>query len=281
MSQGVNKFGQTGVAGTLQLSKGGNKIKNAAGAIEARNAGDTALVPLRAATPVGDNDVVTKGYLEKTADIRVKGEIYDSAGVVGSPTNASVGDVYIAKDTVGLFTVNNLYRFVNAVAIASAIASDFEEIPTSEALKITVSDDLSNGGFTLTADHVYIWDEDNTVWTDGGLSATQVDASKSEKDTLLFSDAPSKILENVKAGASVLKAIVKVTTPFDGSATLTIGEAGNTSNIATAAEIDLQTAGTYIAECFVEYSVATDVIAYLGGTPTVGAASIELGYVNH
>ena len=278
---GVNKFGQTGISGNIQLGKGGSRFKETGGQLEARNSGDTALTQLRAATPLADDDVVTKGYLEKTADIRVTGEIYDNTGVTGNPTSANAGDVFVAKDTVGLFTIYNLYRFVNSVAIASAVSADFEEITTNESLKITVSDDLSNGGFSLTADHVYIWDEDGGVWTDGGLSATQVDNSKSEKDVVLFSDAPSKTLETIKAGASVLKAIVKVTTPFDNSATFTIGDAGDTDAILTVAEIDLQTNGTYISECFVEYGSSTDVKAFITGSPTVGQCSVELGYVNH
>jgi hypothetical protein len=278
---GVNKFGQTGVGSNVKFGKSGSRIKETGGQLEARNAADSALTQMRGADPIDDQDFVTKGYLEKTADIRVVGEIYDNAGVTGSPSNANIGDIYIAKDTVGLFLANYLYRFKNAVAISAAISSDFEEIPVSEALKITVSDELANGGFTLTADHVYIWDEDNTVWTDGGLAASQVDASKSEKDVVVFSDAPSKVLENIKAGSSVLKAVVKVTTPFDDAAELTIGYAGSQSSVMAASEVDLQTAGTYISECFVEFGSDTDVLAYISQTPTVGQLSIELGYVNH
>lgn len=46
----------------LQLGQGGPKIKNASGAIEARNAGDSAYAVLRGASPVGDDDLVTKAW---------------------------------------------------------------------------------------------------------------------------------------------------------------------------------------------------------------------------
>lgn len=50
------------VGNTIQLSKDGPLIKNNAGAIESRNAGDTDYQYLRCKSPVATNDAVTLGF---------------------------------------------------------------------------------------------------------------------------------------------------------------------------------------------------------------------------
>jgi hypothetical protein len=55
-------FNIEGVGSNVQLGKGGPRVKNNAGAIEHRNAADNALVVARVATPVGNDDAVTKAY---------------------------------------------------------------------------------------------------------------------------------------------------------------------------------------------------------------------------
>jgi len=47
----------------FQIGLGGPQIKNNAGAVELRNSDDTDFTIVRGATPVGDNDLVTKAYL--------------------------------------------------------------------------------------------------------------------------------------------------------------------------------------------------------------------------
>jgi hypothetical protein len=47
----------------FQVGLGGPQIKNNAGAVELRNSDDTDFTVVRGATPVGDNDLVTKAYL--------------------------------------------------------------------------------------------------------------------------------------------------------------------------------------------------------------------------
>lgn len=51
---------------TFQLNSGssGAKIKDNSGVLEARNSADSAYAIIRSAYPSGDNDVVTKGYVD-------------------------------------------------------------------------------------------------------------------------------------------------------------------------------------------------------------------------
>jgi hypothetical protein len=50
------------VESLFQIGKGGPQLKNNAGAVEVRNAGDAAFVIARALDPVAVNDLVTLGY---------------------------------------------------------------------------------------------------------------------------------------------------------------------------------------------------------------------------
>ncbi len=56
--------GTTSQTFQLQSASSGIKLKNNAGVFEARNSADSAYAIIRSAYPSGDNDVVTKGYVD-------------------------------------------------------------------------------------------------------------------------------------------------------------------------------------------------------------------------
>lgn len=58
------RYGLTGLNGTVELSKGGAKVKNSSGVIEARNSADDAYAIVRGATASGDNDLITKAQFD-------------------------------------------------------------------------------------------------------------------------------------------------------------------------------------------------------------------------
>lgn len=276
----VKKYGLSGVGSNVELGKDGLRIKDTGSRIEFRDATDSNLVPIRAGNPLTDDDVITKGYLEKTAEIAVSGEIYDDTGITGVPGTPTVGQIFIAKDTVGFATVNRLYRAITTEAIASAVlGTDMEEIIPPEGLRITVTDSLPNGGFTLEADHVYVWDEDGGTWVDIGPAPTQVDVVKSKK--ISVNTTATQLIQNAPAGSTGLRVAFRVTTPYSGGTSITIGDSGDNANIMASNEIKENQAGVYIAEAFVEYSVATDVNVYISGSPGAGAGVLEFQYATH
>lgn len=57
------------IASYLQLGISGPRIKDSSGVIEARNTGDTAYSIVRAASPVGNHDLVTKGSLSTSVQV--------------------------------------------------------------------------------------------------------------------------------------------------------------------------------------------------------------------
>ena len=62
----VNNFGLGGIGDNVQLGKKGNRIKNEGDKLSVRDVTDSTYVPISAADPIADNDLVTKSYLENT-----------------------------------------------------------------------------------------------------------------------------------------------------------------------------------------------------------------------
>ena len=74
------------------------------------------------------------------------------------------------------------------------------------------------------------------------------------------------------AGATVLSVKVNVTVA-DASAVLSVGKTGATASYMTTGDNDTQSAGLYIAECFVTEATETSLIATVSGSTGVGAGS--------
>ena len=97
-----------GIAASVELSKGGARVKNNSGVVEARNNADDALAIMRGADAVGSTDLVTKSQLDaigtsKVQAIRAAFTYTDNGTVnIGSalPANAEVTKVIVNVDTV-------------------------------------------------------------------------------------------------------------------------------------------------------------------------------------
>lgn len=76
----------------------------------------------------------------------------------------------------------------------------------------------------------------------------------------------------------VHRAAIRVTTPFDGTAALTIGADPSTTNIEDGTGSDLTANGVYVIDTYYIMAATTDVIWTMTGTPTVGAASLIVEY---
>lgn len=277
-----NKFGQTGVASTIQLGKGGAKVKNNSGVIEARNAADSALAVVRAADPVGANDVVTKQYLLAQGNVTVVGNIYDSGSTTPASTQftsaAQEGKIAICNQSVGTFVNKRLYRL--DTWNTDVATSTWTEITPTEGFRF-VNGVASSGGTTVyAADHIYVYDAQGAEWVDIGPAAAVTNVTKNFKQTLAFG-ASSPVVIGTPADNSVIARIaVVVTTPFNGTApTLDIGVSGTTDKYMDQDEIDLKTAGVYISEPFTFEATGLEIIAtYAADSSSAGAARITVEY---
>lgn len=76
----------------FQLGLGGPNLKNNGGAVEARNAGDSAFAIARGATPVASNDLATKAYVD-AGDVGASGAVQEIRIAVALATTSSVTSI--------------------------------------------------------------------------------------------------------------------------------------------------------------------------------------------
>lgn len=263
----TKNFGLTGVGSNVQLGKGGPRVKNNAGAIEARNAADNAYAVFRVGDCVGLDDAVNKRYLETRANVIVTGQIDGNA-----PAAVASGVTYLCTTTGGTYTAGRLYFGENAV---------WNEIIPQEGLTISVTDALSGGTLTFAADHRYLFDADSGLWVDIGPAPAETKLIKAVRATLAFNSAGTfNIGSALPTNATVSKIIVSATQAFNGtSPTVTFGVAGQVAELGAANESDLTTTGVYVIDCFKTYVSNEQLIAtYVAGGSSAGAASIEVHY---
>lgn len=275
------KYGLTGVSGTIELGKGGAKLYNNSGALEAKNNAEDALAILRSASPVGNNDVVTKQYLETYGLPKIYGYIYDNTGADSDEftSSAQEGLLALAVDTVGSFTVKKIYRLVTWDTDVST--STWTEINPTESMTIATRVASPDATIDILGDHLYLYDTDTTSWVDMGpyspVAITYI--NKNIRATVQFGTSSPVAVGNVPSGCIVTQIIVKVTTAFDGTdPTLSIGVSGTVEKFMSASEIDLKTVGTYIVDLYsLEDNI--DVIAtYVADSSTAGVCQILLKY---
>jgi hypothetical protein len=263
----VKNYGLIGVGPVIELGKGGAKLKNSAGILEARNNADTTYAVLRAADPVGEQDVVTKRFFERNAHLTVVGQIDGN-----TPPAVVNGAIFICTTAGGLFAEGALYRGEGGSWIA---------IPLFDGMRISVADALTGGAIEFLGDHIYIYDEDTTAWNDVGPAPAETKNVKTQRALLQFStSSPLNIGSALPANAVVRRVIVNVTVAFDGTApTLEVGDAGDTDRHMLAAEVDLKTVGKYEISQYHLYGSSTQVIGtYAADSSTAGQADIMVEY---
>jgi len=265
----TKNYGLNGIGGTVELGKGGAKLRNTSGVLEARDNADTVFAKIRADHPTDLNDVVTLQYLKSRGEVQVTGQING-----GSPPAAGTpGRVFVCTTTGGVYTINYLYIDDGAAWV--------EIIPAGgQSMGVTI--DLTGGAVTFTGDHAYIWDDGGVVWVDiGPSSATGSKHVLQRTVDIAYTDSGAiNVGAAVSANGRVSGIWVNVTQIFNGIApTLTIGDAGSATRFALTAETDLKTVGVYKLDVSHLYSISTQVTATLvPDSSTTGAANITLYY---
>lgn len=139
-----------GLASTVELGKGGPRVKDSSGVVEMRNAADTAYVITRGLDPVGNNDYVTLGYFNSNAGAGgLPGNIYESLVFYMDPTDRGS---YIGSGT----TVIDLEGNGTSGTLTTATFGNggFEFNGSSGDLTFTKGstlDDIFSGGGTVIA----------------------------------------------------------------------------------------------------------------------------------
>lgn len=265
----TKNYGLTGVGTELEFGIDGPKLVKSGNTIETRTNDGTALVELKSATPTTDDSVVTKGYLERTVNVVVTGQIDG-----GAPPAVVNGAIYICTTTGGTYTQEYLYRGESGVWV---------EIVPFAGMKIAVTVPLTGGAIEYLGDHVYLWDADASDWLEiGPYVSNTAKVVKSERADLAFNTAsPLNIGSPVPANGRPFRVIVNVTQAFNATGpALSIGDSINTSRLMTTGEVNLKKVGIYVADCYYNYASATQIIGtFVQGTGgSAGQAQIEYVY---
>jgi len=256
-----------GLNGTVELGKGGPKIVDASGTIEARDQAGTAFAKLRAGHPVDANDVVTLRYLQTKGAVVVIGQI-DGGGSI--PSASPAGRVFVCTTTGAPYTVKYLYY---------ANGTTWEEVVPSEGMSIAVTDALAGGTITFAADHSYLWDADGTTWIDLGPAAATSLAkiTKTREVDLLAASAGSLNVGTViPIYGRILRVCVNVTQAFNGTApTVTIGDSDDADRFMTVAENNLKSLGCCWVDTFYMMLAEKQITAtYVADSSTLGVATL-------
>jgi len=264
-------YGQIGVGSPIELGKGGAKVKNNSGVVEARNNADDDFAVVRAASPLGDDDVATKAWVERRYGVAISGQIDGGA----PPAAGTPGRIFLCTTAGGSYTLNYLYRDDGA---------SWNEIVPVEGMTIGVTDALSGGTVEFQADHVYIWDLDATQWDDVGPGSSGTVAQKVEERAVQveYTDTTINIGGTVPANATVLRARVSVSQAFDGvTPTIIIGDAVDDDRIMKATENDPETTGLYVVDAHYKYGGSTQLVAEVTTSgASQGIATVIVEFAN-
>lgn len=203
--------------------------------LEVRNSADSAFGILRAATPVDDNDVVTKKYadtLEKP--IIVKAQADTSVSI---PNNTAVRR-FLVVTTAGNGAVIGDLLYDNGLNDANPM----EILAAVEGRCMAVTDSLSGGTVTFEPDSIYIWDEDGTEWIKIGDIGSVTGAIR-ELRYVIDNSATQDSTAEMPANARVSECQVIITTQYSGGATITVGTTGDTDAFQVAGDNNPQKGG--------------------------------------
>lgn len=265
----TKNYGLVGVGSSVELGKGGARIKSTGGVVEARNTGDSAYAILRGAHPVDENDLVTLRYLKTKGDVAVTGQINGGA----PPAAGTPGRVFICTTTGGTYTVNYLYY---------DDGSAWVEVVPSNGQSMVVTVDLTGGAVEFLGDNAYLWDLETTSWVNIGPAVSSHSKQLQQRTVdIAYTDSGAlNVGAAVSANGRVLSVYINVTQVFNGTVpTLIVGDAGDTDRFVLTTEVDLKTVGVYKLDMAHLYSVSTQVIATIAPDgSTTGAANVTLVY---
>lgn len=279
------EYGQKGVNSELELGKGGPSVKANGTVIEVyTEEGGATLAKLRSANPVDLTDVVTLGYLQSKSSPVVIGNIYYS--MVDTPASSQFtsdlqeGKLAICNDenegTSTDFVLNRIYRLDTWVS--SVGDSTWTEIIPHEGMSFVMTDASVDGIDAYLADHVYVYDEDNTEWDDIGPAAEETYIEKNSTGDIDETDGASvNFAQQIAINARVTGWTVNVTSVFDTGATMELGYSGSTDAWAGTSEIDLETVGVYSGKVYDELASAQDPLATIAGSDvTTGTGNVQI-----
>lgn len=246
-------------------------VKGVAGgtpAIEARNSADNAYVPVRGATPVGDNDLATRAYVDGMAYSKpVTAQISGAAAV---PSNTATAHWIVVTTSGGNASIGDLYYDdgTNTGTCDKVVAKAGNSIVTTVA--------FSGGTISLLANQEYVWDGGSSSWIN---IAANVSGVTYAIEFAIGTGAAQTSTTSIPANATVLRCELTVATPFSAGTTISIGRTAATTLLMATTDNVATVAGEYDAPQRTAWGVsALPVLATVAGSPSVGAGTCTVVY---
>lgn len=256
----------TKIRGTIesifQIGLAGPNLKNNSGVIEARNAADSGFAIVRGASPVGNDDLVTKAYADTLNKPFVVADQFDGNDPL--PSNTGTEQFFIVSTTGGTASIGDLI-WDDGSGVGTAVV-----LPAQSGRSVFTAAAFTGGTVTFAATVYYAWD--GSVWIQESNLADFSGAVREIRFAINNTNGAQDSAALVPANAVIVAAELDIATPYSGGATITLGRAGSatllqatTDNLATVANrysLDLDTAwgGSALA-----------VRATIAGAPAAGA----------
>lgn len=262
------------IRGTIEtifsLGIDGPNLKANGAVVEIKNAADSDFAVLRAATPVGDNDVVTKLYADQLERPMIVSRQADCS--VSLPTNTgSPGWVVVTTAGSGASIGDVLWDDGSGSGSMTIYAAE-------EGRTLAITDSLTGGTVSFEADSLYIWDEDGTQWlkvadvgsTTGAMRVVQFDIDNTASQDSTFS---------IPVGNVVHRCEVIVDTPYSAGGTIEVGDTATANKYQSTTDNKATKAGTYVVDQNTT-AIASVVRVAVGGTPAAGAGKVVVVFSN-
>jgi hypothetical protein len=181
-----------------------------------------------------------------------------------------VGTTGISTDASG---ASATYRKANMTAVfADSTIND------GDIIEVT---DMGDGEYG-----VYIAKQDNPTATGHLTLISTQDSSGTDAQTLSASatyNGATLTLGNLSASSKPMQVMVNVTTAYDGTSTLTVGDDNGNSRLMSTTYVDLSETGVYVTNPSYVYTNASDAgntlkVYQSQGTSTQGAATVYVTY---
>jgi len=254
------------IENVFQIGIGGPQVKNNSGVLEARNAADSDFVIVRGLSPVGDNDLTTKKYVDSAERAMVVKRQADCSSAI--PVNTGVRG-FVVVTTAG-----------SGAAIGDVLFDDGSGSGTMEILSavegrtIAVTDALSGGTITFDPDSIYIWDEDGGSWIKIGDIGSVTGAIRTV-EFALDNSASQDSTFSIPANANILECRLEITTPYSGGAGIKVGNTTDDDLIMAENDNSPQAAHDYVVRQNTEWGGSASVVrATVTGSPAAGAGNL-------
>jgi hypothetical protein len=252
----------------FQVGLGGPNLNANGTALEAKNAANSALAILRAATPIGDTDLANKQYVD-TLFSRVVVSLQFNGGNT-LPTNSGTEQFYVVTTSGANGTIGQLlWDDGSGSGTVTVLAAKAQMIVTAAA--------FVGGTITFSADSLYVWDTTSVAWVNAGGS--QISGAARTVRFAINTAASQSSAKQIPANAIVYDRFFDITTPYSAGATLTMGQTGTPALLQATTDNQATVLGEYHVGQEVAWGAsALALLVTVAGAPAAGAGFANATY---